>query len=90
MNRALVAYIALVALAGCSTMPAAPTVANVAVPVSCVPADPPKRPQIYADAELAGMDDFRFVLALRWNADRLLEYVRELEAVLKGCASPAQ
>lgn len=77
-------------LAGCSTIPAAPTVANVAVPVSCVPADPPKRPQIYADAELAGMDDYRFVLALRWNADRLLEYARELEAVLKGCASPAQ
>lgn len=85
MTRALVAYIALVALAGCSTIPAAPTVANVAVPVSCVPADPPKRPQIYADAELAGMDDYRFVLALRWNADRLLEYVRELEAVITGC-----
>jgi hypothetical protein len=72
-------------LAGCSTIPQPPEVANVAVPVSCVPADPPVRPQIYPDAELAGMDDFRFVLALRWNADRLLEYVAELEAVLKGC-----
>lgn len=84
------AAVLVLLLAGCSTMPQAPTVANVAVAVSCVPADPPKRPTTYSDAELAGMDDYRFVLALRWNADRLLEYVRELEAVLKGCASPAQ
>lgn len=83
------AFLALL-LAGCSTMPGAPTVANIPVPVSCVPADPPKRPQIYSDPELAGMDDYRIVLALRWNGERLLEYVRELEAVLKGCAGPAQ
>lgn len=88
--RAFVAYIALVALSGCSTIPDAPTVANVAVPVSCVPANPPVRPTIYADAELAAMNDYRLVLALRWNAERLGEYVAELEAVLKGCASPAR
>jgi hypothetical protein len=39
---------------------------------------------------MAKMDDYRLVLALRWNAERLAEYVAELEAVLKACARPAQ
>lgn len=77
-------------LAGCSSIPQPPEIANVAVAVSCVPANPPVRPTTYSDADLAGMDDYRFVLALRWNAARLGEYVAELEAVLKGCASPAR
>lgn len=77
-------------LAGCATpAPQVITVSEpvrveVAVPVPCVN-ELPARPQVYEDAELAGMGDYALVLAIRRNGLALAGYAAELEAVLTAC-----
>lgn len=84
----IAAIAVLVVLMGCETTRTVyqpPQVVDVPVAASCLPSTRPTRPVTYTDAELAGFDSYRFVIALRWNADRLTEYVAELEAVLLRC-----
>lgn len=80
---------AVLLLTGCATVPEPdnrpPASVDVPVAVSCLPADRPVRPTTYADRELAGLDDYKLVLALRRDAVSLNRYARELEALLKGC-----
>lgn len=71
-------------LAGCAGMPTVQRV-DVPVPVSCLPAQMPARPDIHTSAMLRAMSSSEYVLAT--SADRLdlLAYAGELEAVLRGC-----
>lgn len=80
-----VAAACLALLAGCQSMPGMPTTVDVPVAVSCLPAVMPPRPEVFTDAELLKMDDFRLVIALRQNAARLGDYLSELEALLRAC-----
>lgn len=76
----------LLVLAGCSTLvPEPPERALVAVAASCLPKELPTRPILVTDAELARLDAYHFVIALRVNADRLTVYADELEAVVSAC-----
>lgn len=79
----------LLALAGCATTPdpdyRPPASVDVPVATSCLPADRPVRPTTYTDRELAKLDDYKLVLALRKDAVALRRYVSELEAVLAAC-----
>lgn len=74
----------LMVLTGCAT-PGIPERIEVPVPVSCLPASLPTRPQVFTDAELGAMGDFHLVIALRQNAVRLGDYATELEAILIAC-----
>ena len=81
----LPAIAAAALLTGCQSLPGLPSSVDVPVGVSCLPATMPTRPEIFSDADLLTMDDFRLVIALRQNAARLGDYLNELEAVLRAC-----
>lgn len=80
---------AVLLLSGCATVAEPdyrpPATVEVPVRVPCLPADRPVRPTIYADRELAKLDDYKLVLALRRDAIHLAAYARELEALIKAC-----
>jgi len=82
-----VRYLAVLLLAGCASLPDAPTVVKVPVSVPCL-SELPARPALVTDAELLQMPDAAFVLALA--ADRLErgKYMAVTEALLAGCVAP--
>jgi len=79
-----VRYLAVLLLAGCASLPDAPTVVNVPIAVPCLDALPEK-PRFVTDGELLTMPDAAFVLALA--ADRLErgKYMALTDALLAGC-----
>lgn len=84
--------IVLILLAGCAGTPTVvsipePVTVKIPVPVSCVSAMPAK-PATTTDQELAAMNDYALVLALRREVLTLRGYLAELEAVLTGCLAP--
>jgi len=70
-------------LAACATTPV-PT-ASVVVPVPCVKSKP-ARPALATDAELAPLDDYRFVLALDLYRLQAGPYIQKLEALVDACS----
>ncbi len=82
---AVVSVVACVSMMGCETIPPPPQRISVAVPVACLPSTMPARPAIATEAELALMDDYKYVLAIFLDRRALLDYSAELEAVLLAC-----
>lgn len=77
---------ALAALAGCAGVEVPKEVA-VAVPVPCVdPAKRPAAPAFRSDAELDGLDDYRWAWAVEAERLKGRDYSRELEALVEGCS----
>lgn len=76
-------------LTGCATVPEPdnrpPASVDVPVAVSCLPVDRPVRPTTYTDRELAALDDYKLVLALRRDSVSLFNYARALEALVRAC-----
>ncbi len=73
-------------LCGCETfIPPPPQVISVPIGISCLPTTLPQRPKIATDAELAGLDDYKFTLEIFIDRRRLIDYSGELEAVLLSC-----
>lgn len=88
MRTVLIVCLAAV-LAGCGGLPVAsvPKEVKVAILSPCVkPEDRPVRPPFRSDAELEGMADYHFVLALDAERIKALDFIRLLEAVVEGCA----
>lgn len=77
------AIVLVLGMAGCGSVPPAPT-ADVAVAVSCVTARPEK-PDFRTDAEILALDDYRAVLAVRAERLKAQKYISELEDVVDVC-----
>lgn len=81
---------AAVALASCSSAPAAvrvPERVAIEVPVPCVrPQDLPQRPQVRSEVDLMAMDRYRRTLAAWSDLKKLEAYAAELEAIAAGCS----
>lgn len=85
LNRTTVMLAAAAGLlAGCSTIPDAPTEVRIPVPVPCVE-QLPVRPSMMSDSELLALDDFGLVVALARDRRIRQGYIAELEATLEGC-----
>lgn len=73
-------------LAGCESIPVAPQVTEVKIPVQvkCL-GEVPKKPKLITDAELLQLDYAQFVTAL--HKDRLERdiYEIQLESAIAGC-----
>ena len=67
-------------LSACSSQP----IVNVPIAQACI-AQLPAKPVIRTDAELAALDDFQIVLAIREDELSLLNYSEQLEAVATPC-----
>lgn len=72
-------------LAGCSSLPSAPDVVRVPVPVPCLDSAP-VRPALLSDAELLLLDDFGLVVSLARDRRLRQGYEATLEAAVAGCA----
>jgi len=71
-------------LAGCQSLPPAPTEVRVPVAVPCLD-KMPDRPEFATDAQLASMDDYRFVLALAKDRLERQGYIATIEAIMQAC-----
>jgi hypothetical protein len=79
---------AVLLLTGCATATPdhrPPATVDVPVAISCLPVDRPVRPTTYSDRDLAALDDYKLVLALRRDSLLLWSYARQLESLVKGC-----
>ena len=72
-------------LSGCAAGPAVPAVVKVPVPVRCLPADVPAKPETRPEAEILAMDEYAATLTT-WTERLLLKaYAAKAEAVIAGC-----
>ena len=72
-------------LTGCVSEPTLPTVVQIPIPASCVPADTPEPPAIRSNAELAKLGDGELVLTIAAERLDLLGYAQAASAVIEGC-----
>lgn len=77
-------YILILLLAGCSSIPNAPTVTLVPQPIPCIE-KLPEKPAFLPDTVLAGFSDYQLVLALRSEQLQYRAYVGILESVMLAC-----
>ncbi len=83
--KALVA-LKICLLSGCVTPPTVPEKVYIRVPAPCIEAaDLPKSPAFPSDAELAKLDDFALVIAIRSAQIAYRQYVAEMEATMRAC-----
>ena len=76
------------ALAGCSTLPPAPTEVLVPVPIRCInPADVPPRDFLH-DSALAKLGDRELVITLRIEQLRLRNWIDQAAALMQACFTP--
>lgn len=84
--KRIVLLVSTICLAGCESLPVAPQVTEVKIPVQvkCL-GDVPKKPKLITDAELLQLDYAQFVMAL--HKDRLERdiYEIQLEIAIAGC-----
>lgn len=81
-----IAAITLILLPGCATTQTVPEKVYIPVSQPCITAaDLPKSPAFPSDAELAKLDDFALVIAIRSAQIAYRQYVSELEATLRAC-----
>lgn len=76
-----------VVLAGCNgSLPPVPKETLVPVPVPCLTTSQlPIKPKLATDAELAELDDYRLVLAIRADQLELRGFVALQEALITAC-----
>lgn len=80
----LLCGLAVVALAGCTTIPEQ---VNVRIPVACIdPADLPQKPDVRSEADLLNMPRGLRTIATWADLWKLHIYAAELEALVEGCA----
>ena len=85
MIRTIQILVSSALLAGCASgPPPLPVEVRIPVAVPCI-ADPPVRPDLLTDRDLAALDDYRLVLELARDRRLRQGYEAELEAVVAGC-----
>ena len=76
----------LLLLAGCNgSLPPAPTVTLVPVPVPCLTREQVPAKDFLPDAELAKLDDFQLVISLRTEQLKQRGWIDTTSALLEAC-----
>jgi hypothetical protein len=88
MRNALILAISL-PLAACGSLGGVvvPKEVPTAVPVPCIKPDSrPRAPLLRSQAELDQLPDYHWAFAMDAERLKLIDYARELEAVVEGCS----
>ena len=85
-SRHIATALVILSLAGCNgTLPPAPKVTLVPVPVPCLTREQVPVKDFLSDSELAKLDDFQLVISLRTEQLKQRGWIETTSALLEAC-----
>ena len=84
MGKAARVILCCIAVSGCTSNPAIPTVVRVPVPVSCIK-EAPVLPETRAEAEILALDEFAATITVWAERLALKAYSARAAAVIDAC-----